>query len=191
MIIANLGSAPWATAAENLGSILPVSIGVWVIILNLLSFLLSYFMKIKFTLLIIIKSAFLTVLFGLLIDLFLYIHHIVYVPGNMGIRFIYLLIGLNFMAVALSIYFRVSQVHLPSDYLIKAFGKLMNNYTIGTIFCTAIPLSISVVIIVIRHDIVGLGFGTLLFMFGIGFLIDQYNHWIIIQKEAKTNTAIS
>lgn len=147
MIIANLGSAPWASAGENLVYILPFSIGVCIIILNFFSFILSYLMKIKFTLAMIVKSMALTFVFGIFIDLFLYLHHIVHVPENIGIRYIYLFIGLNLIAVAVCIYFQSSSVYLPSDYLLKALGKLMNNYTLGTIFCTAIPLSISILII--------------------------------------------
>ncbi|MGO4890523.1 YczE/YyaS/YitT family protein [Anaerobacillus sp. MEB173] len=188
MIIANLGSAPWAAAGENLASILPFSIGVCIIILNFCSFILSYLMKIKFTLTMIIKSITLTFVFGLFIDLFLYLHHIMYVPENIWIRCLYLLIGLNLMAVAISIYFQSSSVYLPSDYLLKAFGKRLNNYTLGTILCTLIPLSISLVIMIFQHHITGVGIGTMLFMFGIGFFIDQYNRWIVIHKVPKQNT---
>ncbi|RLL43810.1 hypothetical protein D8M04_12925 [Oceanobacillus piezotolerans] len=187
MIVANLGSAPWATAGENLVHILPFSVGVCIIILNFFSFVLSYFMKVKFTLAMIIKSMALTIVFGLLIDLFIYIHQHTYVPGEMTIRYIYLIIGLNLIAVALCIYFQSSTVYLPADYLLKAFGKLMNNYTTGTILCTAIPLSISLVIILYRNDVTGLGPGTFLFMAGIGFLIDQYNRWIVIPRTSTQN----
>lgn len=34
MIISHLGSSPWTAAGQNLGSILPFSIGVCIIILN-------------------------------------------------------------------------------------------------------------------------------------------------------------
>jgi len=187
MIIANLGSAPWAAAGENLASILPVSIGVCIIFLNFCSFILSYLMKIKFTVAMIIKSMALTLVFGIFIDLFVYLHQIIYVPENMWIRCFYLLIGLNFMAVAISIYFQSSSVYLPSDYLLKAFGKLLNNYTLGTILCTSIPLSVSIVIMLFQRHITGLGIGTMLFMFGIGFFIDQYNRWIVIHNVPKHN----
>jgi uncharacterized membrane protein YczE len=187
LIIANLGSAPWAAAGQNLESILPFSIGVCVIILNFCSFILSYLIKIKFTAAMIIKSMALTFVFGLFIDLFMYLHHIMYVPENIWIRCLYLLIGLNLMAVAVCIYFQSSSVYLPSDYLLKAFGKLMNNYTVGTILCTCIPLSISILIILFKQQITGLGIGTMLFMFGIGFLIDHYNRWIVIHNVPKQN----
>ena len=185
MIIANLGSAPWTTAGENLAFILPFSIGGCIILLNILSILLSYLMKIKFTIEMIIKSIVLTFVFGILVDLFLYIHQIVYVPGETVVRYLYLFIGLSLIAVALCIYFQSSNVYLPSDYLLKAFGKLMKNYTLGTICCTAIPLSISILIILFRQQITGLGPGTLLFMFGIGFLIDLFNRWIVIPNDSK------
>lgn len=180
LIISNLGSAPWATASENLMYILPLSIGMCMILLNIFSFIMSYLMKVKFTISMIVKSIILTIVFGLLIDLFMFLHTIVYFPENIGIRYLYLFIGLNLMAIALCIYFQSGSIYLPSDYLIKAFAKVMKNYTLGTMVCTAIPLSISLVIIVSRQQIVGLGPGTLLFMFGIGFLIDQYNRWIVI-----------
>ncbi|MGP7818074.1 hypothetical protein [Niallia sp. 01092] len=183
MIMANLGNAPWAAAGQNLVSILPFSIGVCIIILNFCSFLLSYLMKIKFTVVTIIKSMALTFVFGIFIDLFVYLHHIVYVPENIWILCLYLLIGFNLIAVAVCIYFQSSSVYLPSDYLLKAFGKLMDNYTLGTIFCTSIPISISIIIILFQHHVTGLGIGTMLFMFGIGFLIDLYNRWIVIQKQ--------
>ncbi|WP_085991011.1 hypothetical protein [Oceanobacillus senegalensis] len=185
MIIANLGSAPWASAGENLAYILPLSVGVCIIMLNLFSFVLSYLMKVKFTLGIIIKSIALAFVFGILIDLFLYIQHQVYVPGEIGVRLLYLFIGLNLIAIALSIYFQSGSIHLPADYLLKAFGKLMKNYTLGNIVCTAIPLTISLLIILYRHHVLGLGLGTFLFMIGIGLLIDQYNRWIVISNNSK------
>lgn len=191
MIIANLGSAPWAAAGQNLASILPFSIGVCFIFLNFCSFILSYLMKIKFTVAMIIKSIALTFVFGILIDLFVYLHHIMYVPENIWIRCLYLLIGLNLMAVAICIYFQSSSVYLPSDYLLKAFGKLMNNYTLGTILCTSIPLSISILIMLFQHYVTGLGIGTMLYMFGIGLLIDHYNRWIVIHKVPKQNTYLA
>jgi|SRR5699024_419607 len=183
LIKANLGSAPWATAAENLSSVSPFSIGLWVIILNVFSFILSYFMKVKFTFFIVVKSILLTFIFGFLIDFFLYMQDVLYIPSHIGLRYLHLFIGLNLMAIALCIYFQVSSVHLPSDYLIKAFGKLMNNYTVGTMICTSIPILISVIIVIYRQQLLGLGVGTLLFMFGVGFLIDQYNRFISFQKE--------
>src|SRR5699024_6014078 len=177
MIISNLGSAPWTSAAENLEYILPFSVGVCLIILYFFAMLLSYFMKIKFNAVMIVKTISLSILFGVFIDLFLYLHQMVYVPNDLGVRYIYLFIGLNLIAVAICIYFQSSSI-----YLLRAFGKLMNNYTTGTIFCTAIPLSISIIIIIYRQSINGVGPGTLLFMFGIGFLIDLYNRWIVINR---------
>lgn len=189
MIIANLGSAPWAAAGENLASILPFSIGVCIIFLNFCSFMLSYIMKIKFSFSMFIKSMVLTFVFGMLIDLFVHFHHMMYVPENIWIRCLYILIGLNLMAIAISIYFQSSTVYLPSDYLLKAFGKLMNNYTLGNIICTLIPLSISLPIMIVQQHIMGLGIGTMLYLFGIGIFIDQYNRWIVIHKEVpKQNT---
>ncbi|MFD1361761.1 hypothetical protein [Lentibacillus salinarum] len=165
MIISNLGSAPWTSAAENLEYILPFSVGVCLIILYFFAVLFSYFMKMKFTVGMIVKTIALSVIFGVFIDLFLYLHQMIYVPNDLSIRYIYLFIGLNLIAVAICIYFQSSSVYLPSDYLLKAFGKLMNNYTTGTILCTAIPLSISIIIIIYRQSINGIGPGTLLFMF--------------------------
>ncbi|TFJ92749.1 hypothetical protein [Lentibacillus salicampi] len=182
MVISNLGSAPWTSAAENLDYLLPFSIGVCLIILYFFAVLLSYFMKMKFTMGMIVKIIVLSVIFGGFIDLFLYLHQMVYVPNDIGVRYLYLFIGLNLIAIAICIYFQASSVYLPSDYLLKAFGKLMNNYTIGTMLCTAIPLSIGIGIIIYRQSIVGVGPGTLLFMFGMGFLIDLYNRWIVIHK---------
>jgi|SRR5690625_2281542 len=182
MIISNLGSAPWTSAAENLEYILPFTVGVCLIILYFFAMLLSYFMKMKFSLGMIVKTIALSVIFGVMIDLCLYLHQIVYVPSDTGVRYIYLFIGLNLIAIAVCIYFQSSSVYLPSDYLMKAFGKLMNNYTTGTILCTAIPLSIGIIIIIYRQSITGIGPGTLLFMFGMGFLIDQYNRFIVIRK---------
>lgn len=188
MIISNLGSAPWAAAGENLASILPLSVGVCIIFLNFFSFILSNLLKIKFTVLMIIKSVALTFVFGIFIDLFVDLHHIIYVPENIWIRYLYLLIGLNLMAVAICIYFQSSSIYLLSDYLLKAFGELMKNYTLGNILCTLIPLSISILIMLFKHHITGLGIGTMLYMFGIGFLIDHYNRWIVIHKVPKQNT---
>jgi len=191
LIIANLGSSPWAAAGQNLAVISPFSIGVCIILLNFCSLILSYLMKVKFTVALIIKSIALTFSFGIFIDVFMYLHHLVYVPENMWARCLYLLIGLNLMAVAISIYFQSSSVYLSSDYLLKAFGKLMNNYTLGTILCTLIPLSISVLIAFFQHEATGLGIGTMLYMFGIGFLIDQYNRWIVIDKAPQQNTYLA
>jgi uncharacterized membrane protein YczE len=182
MVISNLGSAPWTSAAENLEYILPFSIGVCLIILYFFAILLSYLMKMKFTVGMIVKIIALSVIFGVFIDLFLYLHQMVYIPNDIGVRYLYLFIGLNLIAIAICIYFQSSSVYLPSDYLLKAFGQLMKNYTVGTIVCTAIPLSIGIAIILYRGQITGIGPGTLLFMFGMGFLIDQYNRWIVIHK---------
>lgn len=187
MIISNLGSSPWAAAGQNLAFILPLSTGTCIIILNFFSFILSYLIKTKFTLAMIIKSMALTFVFGMFIDLFVHLHHIMYVPENLWIRCLYSLIGLNLMAVAVCIYFQSGSIYLPSDYLLKAFGKRMNNYTVGTMICTSIPLSISILIILFQHHITGLGISTFLFMFGIGFLIDLYNRWIVIDKVPQQN----
>lgn len=187
MIIAHLGSAPWTAAGQNLVSILPVSIGVCIIILNFFSFILSYLMKTRLTLATIIKSMALAFFFGMFIDLFVYLHHIVYIPENIWVRCLYSLIGINLVAMAVSIYFQLGSLYLPFDYLLQAFGKLKNNYTVGTIYCMSIPLSISILIILFQHHIAGLGIGTILFMFGIGFLIDRYNRWIVIHKVPEQN----
>lgn len=182
MIISNLGSAPWTSAGENLVYVLPFSIGVCIIILHLFSLLLSYLMKMKITIEVILKSMALAVLFGIFIDLFLYIHQLLYVPEHTISRYIYLFIGLNLIAIAICVYFQASSIYLPTDFLLKAFGKLMNNYTLATIVWTIIPLSIGIIIIVYRQQISGIGPGTFLFMFGIGLMIDQYNRWIVIRQ---------
>ena len=139
-------------------------------------------MKVKLSIKIISKSMGTAVVFGLLIDLFIYLHHVVFVPNDIVSRYLYLFIGLNLVAIAICIYFQSSSIYLPTDFLLKAFGKLAKNYTVGTILWTAIPLSISLIVIIYRNDIVGIGPGTLLFMFGSGFLIDMYNRWIVIGK---------
>jgi uncharacterized membrane protein YczE len=129
-------------------------------------------MKTKFTLGMIIKSMALACVFGMFIDLCVYLHHIIYIPETLWIRCLYSLIGLNLIAVAISIYFQSGSIYLPSDYLIKAFGKRMKNYTVGTIICMSIPLSISILIILFQQHIIGLGISTILFVLGSGFLID-------------------
>lgn len=182
MIMSNLGSAPWTSAGENLVFVLPFSIGVCIIILHLFALLVSYLLKVKITLGVIIKSMALAVMFGFLIDLFMYIHQQVYVPEATAARYLYLFIGLNLIAIAVCIYFQSSSIYLPTDFLLKAFGNLLKNYTLATIVWTIIPLSIGVTISIYRQQTVGIGPGTLLFMFGLGFLIDRYNRWIIIQK---------
>ena len=187
MITSHLGSSPWTAAGQNLGSILPFSIGTCIIILNLFSFILSYLMKTKFTLIMIAKSMGLTFIYGMFVDMFVSLHEAVYVPDDIWIRCLYSLIGLNFIAIAISIYFQASSIYLPSDYLLKSFGELMNNYKIGTIVCMLIPLSTSVVIILLQHHVIGLGISTLLFVFGSGFLIDYYNRWIVLNKYKKPN----
>ena len=182
MIISNLGSAPWTSAGENLVYVLPFSIGVCIIILHLFSFFLSYLMKMKITIEVILKSMALAVLFGMFIDLFLYIHQLIYVPEQTIARYLYLFIGLNLVAIAICVYFQASSIYLPTDFLLKAFGNLMKNYTLATIVWTIIPLFIGMIIIVYRQQINGIGPSTFLFMFGIGFLIDQYNRWIVIRQ---------
>jgi len=116
-----------------------------------------------------------------------YLHHIIYIPETLWIRCLYSLIGLNLISVAISIYFQSSSIYLPSDYLIKAFGKRMKNYTVGTIICMSIPLSISILIILFQQHIIGLGISTILFVLGSGFLIDYYNRWIVINKVPQQN----
>jgi uncharacterized membrane protein YczE len=191
MINADLGSAPWTAAGQNLETILPLSVGVCIILLNFLSFILSGLMKVKFTFGMIMKSLALAFVFGLSIDLFMYLHHLIYVPENIWIRSLYLLIGINLVALALCIYFQSSSVYLPPDYLLKAFGERMNNYTVGNILFMSIPISISLLIMLFQKNVTGLGIGTMLCMFGMGFLLDFYNRWIIIQpaSEQKTHTA--
>lgn len=187
MIISHLGSSPWTAAGQNLGSILPFSIGVCIIILNFFSFILSYLMKTKFTLIMVIKSMGLTFIYGMFVDMFVSLHQVVYVPENIWVRCLYSLIGLNFIAIAISIYFQASSIYLPSDYLLKSFGKLMNNYKIGAIMCMLIPLTTSIVIMLLNHHVIGLGISTLLFVFGSGFLIDHYNRVIILNNYKKPN----
>jgi uncharacterized membrane protein YczE len=182
MIVANLGSAPWTSAGQNIGSIMPISIGVSIIALNVVSFILSYLLKIRFTLAMIIKSLTLAFVFGILIDVFVHMHHLIYVPDNIVLRILYLIIGINFVAIAVCIYFQIGSVYLPFDYLLQAFAKLKQSYTVGTIFCMSIPLSISILIIISRHHLTGIGIGTLLFVFGIGYLIDIYNKRIVIHS---------
>ncbi|GAB3790577.1 hypothetical protein [Virgibacillus kimchii] len=182
MVISNLGSAPWTSAGENLVFILPLTIGICIFILHSFALFLAYLMKEKVTPGVVIKSITLAFAFGILLDLFLYIHEMVFVPGDMISRFIYLMIGLNLIAIAICIYFQSSSIYLPSDFLLKAFGKRMKNYTMANILYTSIPISIGLMIILYRSKIVGIGPGTILFMLGIGFLIDLYSRWIIIPK---------
>lgn len=182
MIIANLGSAPWTSAAENLFFVLPGSIGVCVIILHLFSFLVGYLLKVRIPIDVILKSLGLAVAFGLFIDMFLYFHELLFVPESLFTRFIYLFIGLNLIALAVSIYFQSSSIYLPTDFLLKAFGSIFKNYTLGTIVWTAIPLSIGLIIVISRWELVGIGIGTILFMFVSGMMIDFYSRWIVIQK---------
>ncbi|MDR7073122.1 hypothetical protein [Fictibacillus barbaricus] len=131
---------------------------------------------------VILKSVSLAFVFGLFIDVFVHLHHLIYVPESMLFRILYMLIGINFVAIAVCIYFQLDSVYLPFDYLLQAFAKLKQSYTVGTIFCMSIPLSISILIILMQHHLKGIGIGTLLFVFGIGYLIDHYNKRIILKK---------
>lgn len=182
MITANLGSSPWTSAGQNLVSIMPLSVGSAIILFNLFSFVLSYLLKVRFTLWTIVKSTVLSFVFGLFIDAFVFLLDIIFVPGNIWTRLLYLVIGINFIAIALSIYFQCNVVYLPLDYLLQAFAKLKKSYTVGAILCMSIPLSISSTICLFQHHLIGVGIGTILFVFGVGFLIDRYNQVIFINK---------
>lgn len=113
MIVANLGSAPWTSAGENLVFVLPFSVGVCIILLHIFSFLLSYLMKVRLSLKIVLQSLLLAVFFGLFIDLFIYFHQSILIPEYGFIRLLYLFFGLNLIAVAVSIYFQ-AVLRMPS-----------------------------------------------------------------------------
>jgi len=157
MVISNLGSAPWTSAGESLVHVLPFSIGICIIILHLFSLLLSYLLKVRVTMEVIVKSMALAVIFGVFVDLFLSIHQLIYVPEHMVARYIYVFIGLNLVAIAICIYFQTSTIYLPTDFLLKAFGNLVKSYTLATILWTSIPLSIGIIVSIYRQQIIGIG----------------------------------
>ncbi len=130
----------------------------------------------------------LTFVFGLFIDFFEHIQHMVYIPENFWVRCLYLIVGINLIAAAVCMYFQLGSLYLPFDYLLQAFGRLLKNYTVGTIICMSIPLSLSIVIFILHHHLSGLGLGTILFVFGIGFLIDYYNRLIVIHTVTETES---
>lgn len=183
MITANLGNAPWTSAGETLELILPFSVGVCVTLLHFFSFLLSYLMRIKLGIKLVIQSLLLAVFYGLFIDVFLHFHQMIFIPESLFIRFIYLFMGMNLIAIGICIYFQSGKVYLPTDYLLKAFGQRMKNYTFGNILFTAIPITIALAIVLYKQTFVGVGIGTVLYMFITGMLIDQYFRWIIIGGE--------
>ncbi|HZH59729.1 MAG TPA: DUF6198 family protein [Metabacillus sp.] len=185
MITANLGSTPWTSAGQNLVTILPLSVGTYIILFNVFSFGVSYLLKVRLNWQTMIKSMLLALVFGFFVDAFVFILNLLFVPENIWIRLLYLLFGLNFIAIALSIYFQLKSVYLPLDYLLQAFAKLKKNYTVGTIICMSIPISISMIIFLVQHHLTGLGIGTILFVFGVGFLIDRYIKMLVINKPSK------
>lgn len=188
MIVAHIGSATWAAACLGLASISPFSTGVWTIILQVLTFLAVYFMGSRFNLLTITYSLALAFLYGLLLDLFIHLHTFLYIPDSLSLKWIYTLIGMNFISVAVSIYIQLGTVLMPFDYLLQAFAKLTRSFTVGTIFCLMIPLSISIIISIIQQQIIGVGIATVLFVFLNGILIDIYNRFIIINHAGRQKT---
>ena len=190
MITANLGSSPWTSAGQNLVSIMPLSIGSAIILFNVSSFVLSYLLKVRFTLWTVVKSIVLSFVFGLFIDVFVFLLGLIFASENIWIRSLYLVIGINFIAIALSIHFQCNSVYLPLDYLLQAFAKLKKSYTVGAILCMSIPLSISTSICLFRHHVIGVGIGTILFVLGVGFLIDRYNQVIFINKPSYSSMKV-
>lgn len=182
MIVAHLGSAPWAAASQNLAAVIPLSIGLCTVVLQLFSLLLTTLMGSRFSVGLIIKSLLLAVFFGLLIDVFVNIHHFIYTPDQIWVRGLYTLIGMNGVAAAISIYIQISRVLLPFDYLLQAFARLAKSFSLGTIICLSIPLTICTIFSFVFHQFIGLGIGTLVFILANGFLIEQYNKKIMLTR---------
>jgi len=183
MIVAHLGSAPWAAASQNLAAVIPLSIGLCTIVLQLFALLLTTLMGSRFSMRLILKSLLLAVFFGLLIDVFVSLHHFIYTPDQIWVRGLYTLIGMNGVAAAISIYIQISRVLLPFDYLLQAFARLAKSFSLGTIICLSIPLAICIIFSFVFHQFIGLGIGTLVFILANGFLIDQYNKKIRLTRK--------
>lgn len=185
LIIAGLGSSPWTAAGQNLAEVLPLSIGICTILLQIFSLVLALALGSRFSIKVIVQSLALALIFGLLIDLFTNLLQYLFIPQSLALRLLYMLIGMNAIAAAIAIYVQANRILLPFDYLLQSFAKRAGSYTAGTILCLSIPLIISLIFSYVNQRLTAIGLGTLLFILFNGFLIDRYALRIRLERQQK------
>jgi len=174
MIVATIGSAPWTAASEALSEVTPFSVGISVVVLHSIALLIALLLGSKFRLWTIVESFVLAVVFGLAIDVFIFLHEVLYIPTELMGRISYFLIGLPLISLGLSLYLQIGYILMPPDYLMKSLIVKFKKTSIGATVSLAIPFFLACLLSLVEQKWIGIGFGTLIFLVVNGPLIDWF-----------------
>lgn len=181
MIAAHIGSAPWTSASEALAHISPLTVGLAIVALHSIALLATVLLGGRFSWWTVIASFSLVVLFGTAIDFFLSIQSQIFLPDTIPERMLYMVIGMPLISLGISLYLQIGYVLMPPDYFMKTLITRVKSTSRGATISLAIPFSIASVLSLFEQQLLGIGFGTFVFLFFNGLLIEQFQRLFVIR----------
>ncbi|MFT8872094.1 MAG: DUF6198 family protein [Sporolactobacillus sp.] len=183
-IKAALGSAPWTAASLNLSNMFGMTVGEMLIIMGSVVLLGDDLLRRHWNGMRDVYNFLYVLSFGSVVDLWLKIM----TPLNLDLlpfQAMACVTGILCIGAALSIYFRVNLVLHPFDDLLKILREkyVHGNVVIAQYISLGIPLSLGLMIGLVRGHLLGISFGTVVSFLCTGYFILLFDKLIHLHFE--------
>ena len=176
-IRADLGTSPIAALPTVLSFATPISVGIYVILLNLIFFLVQpLVLRSKFERFQLIQIP-ITFAFGLMLDLGVYLTQWI-TPASYLAQWGWTLVSVVLMAIGVYVETQPRLAYLPGNGVLVAVAMVQNKLSFGTvkILLDALLLAIAVAAsLVLFNGLEGVGEGTVFAALGVGMLLRLIN----------------
>lgn len=167
-IASNLGSAVWTASGVNLSEVIPVKLGTILFVYGLVIQAMNVMIRGRFDWHIVLSNLIFAFSFSYLVQFWTWVLTTIGVPKlDFFERLVLDVIGVTFIAFAVSIYQRVDVMLHPNDeftYLIR-FKYLHGNAAVSQYASYVIPIIIIIICFFIKHRLYSIGIGTFLALF--------------------------
>lgn len=163
-VASNMGSALWTASAANIAHDVHFNIGTVLIVYGILTVIINTLLLWHIEWHRIIGNLLFTIPYGLLVAFWtMFFRHAGVPELSVPIRIALTILGIFFLAVAVSMYQRVNLILHPNDDMtnIIRFKYVHGNPAIAQYLNFAIPLLVVVVLCIFFHHVVSFNIGTL------------------------------
>ena len=182
-IISALGTGPWIALSENISSFFGILVGTSTIIIQVVLFICACFLNREFSYVLVAKSVAISMTFGFLVDFFIMLSGMVYIPVSVVFRVILFIFGVVSVLIGVSIYIRLNIALMPFDMVLRALMLRLGSVKYASMIFLSVPIVLALLLSLLNGELVGVGIGTMVCLVINPYLLDFFEKAIFIERQ--------
>lgn len=175
-VIADFGVAPVSSLAYSITLITKLSLGITVLLANILFIMIQFIISKKFEFVNYLVQLMITFVFSAFIDVTMFLATFLPDANTFFIQLIYLFLSLILIALGIFLYLHSSLTMLPYDNLLPVISKRFNITISKTkVLCDVVTVSSALILsIIFLHSLGSIGIGTIISALTIGRILGVF-----------------